>query len=224
MLRRRATTFFRQENRAEYDLHRHIMLLIAILAETAGIAPRLIQPVAPQPRARAQSRSRLRQRLFAPEERAQNPRTSACPLFVPSWRAKLLPKASTIESGRGTARGAAARFRLIGIWIRGSWQPGAVMLAVHGPQIRIPALGPCRRRFPARLPRCVWPESRRRIRNPASCRISAPWARRHSAPRVLHPELVPTAPRAGTSVRCTTPRHALLASRSEVTASPVPTA
>jgi hypothetical protein len=30
----------RRENRAEYDLHRHIMLLIAILAETAEIAPR----------------------------------------------------------------------------------------------------------------------------------------------------------------------------------------
>ena len=43
----------RQENRAEYDLHRHIMLLIAILAETAEIAPRAVQPVAPQPRARA---------------------------------------------------------------------------------------------------------------------------------------------------------------------------
>lgn len=30
----------RRENRAEYDLHRHILLLIAILAETAEIAPR----------------------------------------------------------------------------------------------------------------------------------------------------------------------------------------
>ena len=43
----------RQENRAEYDLHRHIMLLIAILAETAEIAPRAVQPAAPQPRGRA---------------------------------------------------------------------------------------------------------------------------------------------------------------------------
>ena len=34
----------RQENRAEYDLHRHIMLLIAILAETAEIAPRAVLP------------------------------------------------------------------------------------------------------------------------------------------------------------------------------------
>ena len=32
----------RRENRAEYDLHRHIMVLIAILAETAAAAP---QPV-----------------------------------------------------------------------------------------------------------------------------------------------------------------------------------
>ena len=32
----------RRENRAEYDLHRHILLLIAILAETAAAAP---QPV-----------------------------------------------------------------------------------------------------------------------------------------------------------------------------------
>ena len=29
----------RRENRAEYDLHRHIMVLIAILAETAAAAP-----------------------------------------------------------------------------------------------------------------------------------------------------------------------------------------
>ena len=43
----------RHENRAEYDLHRHIMLLIAILAETAEIAPRAVQPAAPQPRGRA---------------------------------------------------------------------------------------------------------------------------------------------------------------------------
>ena len=34
----------RHENRAEYDLHRHIMLLIAILAETAEIAPRAVLP------------------------------------------------------------------------------------------------------------------------------------------------------------------------------------
>jgi len=30
----------RREGRADYDLHRHIMLLIAILAETAEAAPR----------------------------------------------------------------------------------------------------------------------------------------------------------------------------------------
>ena len=39
----------RRENRAEYDLHRHILLLIAILAETAEIAPRAITPVATKP-------------------------------------------------------------------------------------------------------------------------------------------------------------------------------
>lgn len=43
----------RRESRAEYDLHRHIMLLIAILAETAEIAPRPVQPLATQPRAQA---------------------------------------------------------------------------------------------------------------------------------------------------------------------------
>lgn len=43
----------RRENRAEYDLHRHIMLLIAILAETAEIAPRAVQPAATQARGRA---------------------------------------------------------------------------------------------------------------------------------------------------------------------------
>ncbi|KGJ06400.1 hypothetical protein SAMN04487972_101158 [Paracoccus halophilus] len=38
----------RRAGQAEYDLHRHIMLLIAILAETAEAAPR---PVAGAPRA-----------------------------------------------------------------------------------------------------------------------------------------------------------------------------
>ena len=49
----------RRENCAEYDLHRHIMLLIAILAETAEIAPRAVQPAAAQPRARAAIAFRL---------------------------------------------------------------------------------------------------------------------------------------------------------------------
>ncbi len=37
----------RREGRADYDVHRHIMLLIAILAETAEAAPRPVPMVAP---------------------------------------------------------------------------------------------------------------------------------------------------------------------------------